>query len=137
MGYISLLRVTYLTLYDKYERPGPLFSVFHPPDPAALASRATFGLVLIHVLIVSFAFVHLNGGLPLVSKLTIAGVAGAVGIFVALVLQRYVERGEELTETRRRLSAQGEGSKRARYLGVAVLRWSSFVVFLVLLYMPI
>lgn len=130
---MSLLRVTYVTLYDKYARARSFTSY----APATFASRATFGLVVLHTLAVLFGCVliwrELWGRPPAISKTVFFAVAIPLSLLMAWWTTIFIDSDSAQRSVREVLLRESTAQAAARRRNVAIFRWLSFSVFLVLL----
>jgi hypothetical protein len=127
MGYLQLLKLHYVTLCEKYarsERP------YLARTPEFWASRSTTGLVFVHGFLALFLFVLFGGGLAQISRMSFVASGAALAVLAIYLQIQFVESADALKALREQLSAETTEERKARYLKVGVIRWSSFLVLL-------
>ena len=131
MGYVNLLRRTYVTLCERYESPDQLIQ---PRDPKWWASRSTGGIVGLHGMSLFLAYLHWNGRFPNVSKSLFVIFAAILSVAAYFAQKKFVESDKALLHIREKLRTETKGDKGLRDLSIYFLQSASFIVFLVLLY---
>jgi hypothetical protein len=130
MGYLRQIRVLYVTLSDKYAKPGSMTA----SDPKGWAQWAVEGEVVGHVLILCLTAIHLFGPPPQLSKSQVFGGALVFGAAVVWLLRTSVFSESKIQPLRTELQEQPRADAAMRRFGVGTLRLVSFILLLVLLY---
>jgi hypothetical protein len=132
MGYRNLLRVTYVTLLERYSKPGRILVA---RNPRAWALRATNGIVSLHVVSAVIAFDLMTDALGSQPRIQIYGaVFAAAGLVSWFVLKHLLLKDRDLAAARSRWKAETPGDAGMRNIGVGCLQWGSYILFVVLLY---
>ena len=132
MGYTNLLRTTYVTLAEKYSNPDRLFPI---RNPQWWALNATSGIVSIHATAILIGFDLVTDAIVSTNRIrTYGAVLAAAGLASWWVLKKYILQERNLSAVRAKLRAETGGDAGMRRMAVGLLQFTSFVVFIVLLY---
>jgi hypothetical protein len=130
MAYLRYLRVLYITLSDKYAKPGSLTA----SNPKSWARWSVGGEVTIHILILFFIAVRLFGPPPELSKNTVRVVALVFSLVVESCIWRFVIRESSIAKLREELTSQTRVDSASRRFGIGVSRLATTLLFFALLF---